>query len=61
MDELEKIDKWLCNKLADIAKKLPNLAHSEPASFACGFNIGYKQAMLDLNRYLDMLRPTSDI
>lgn len=41
---------WIDSKFAEIAKKLPTLVHTEPASFACGFNTGYKQALLELDR-----------
>lgn len=44
---------WLNDNLSEIAKKLPTLVHTEPASFSCGFNTGYKQAMLDLDRFLE--------
>lgn len=44
---------WIDENIADIAKKLPTLVHTEPASFLCGFNTGYKQAMLDLDRFLE--------
>jgi hypothetical protein len=44
---------WIDSKLADIATKLPTLVHTEPASFACGFNTGYKQALLDLDRLIE--------
>ena len=44
------LDEWITYKLAEISLKLPNLVHENPASFACGFNTGYKQAMLDLDR-----------
>jgi hypothetical protein len=44
---------WIDTKIAEIAKKLPTLVHTEPASFSCGFNTGYKQAMLDLDRFLE--------
>ena len=42
------IQDWIENKYTEIAKKLPTLVHTEPASFACGFNLGYKQALRDL-------------
>lgn len=48
-----RLDDWIDSKLADIAEKLPKQVHTEPASFACGYNVGYKQAMLDLERWLD--------
>lgn len=44
------VNDWLNDKLADIATRLPSLVHEDPASFACGYNAGYKQAMLDLER-----------
>ena len=44
---------WIDEKIADIATKLPTLVYNEPASFACGFNTGYKKAMLDLDRFLE--------
>jgi hypothetical protein len=44
---------WIDAKIADVATKLPTLVHTEPASFSCGFNAGYKQAMLDLDRFLE--------
>ena len=47
------LQEWIDDKFAEIAKKLPTLVHSEPASFACGHNMGYKQALLDLDRFLE--------
>lgn len=47
------LQEWIDNKFAVIAEKLPILVHTEPASFSCGFNTGYKQAMLDLDRFLE--------
>ena len=44
---------WIDDKIAEIAIKLPTLVHTKPASFSCGFNTGYKQAMLDLDRFLE--------
>lgn len=46
------LNEYINQKLKDIADKLPNLVHSEPASFSCGFHSGYKQAMLDLDGFL---------
>lgn len=46
-----KLDQWIVDKFADIAAKLPTLVHTEPASFACGYNTGYKQCLLDLERF----------
>jgi hypothetical protein len=47
------IQQWIDSKFAEIAKKLPNLVHENPSSFACGYNVGYKQAMLELNIFLE--------
>jgi hypothetical protein len=47
------LQEWIDKKIADVATKLPTLVHTEPASFSCGFNTGYKQAMLDLDRFLE--------
>ena len=44
---------WADDKMTEIAKKMPSLVHTEPASFACGFNMGYKQALLDLEKHLE--------
>lgn len=46
------LPRWIDDKLKSVAEKLPSLVHTEPASFACGFNIGYKQALLDLSLFL---------
>ncbi len=43
---------WINEGFKKVAEKLPNLVHTEPASFACGFNTGYKQALLELDRFL---------
>lgn len=47
------IQDWINDKFEEIASKLPTLEHTEPASFSCGFNVGYKQALLDLERYME--------
>jgi hypothetical protein len=44
---------WIDSKLAVIADKLPTLVNTEPASFSCGYNTGYKQAILDLDKFLE--------
>ena len=50
-----KLNEWIDSNIAEIANKLPSLVHDHPASFACGFNTGYKQAMLDLERFMNEL------
>lgn len=47
------MQKWIDDKIKQIAEKLPNTAHTEPSSFACGYNVGYKQALLDMQKILD--------
>lgn len=47
------IQDWTAQKLREIADKLPTLVHTEPASFSCGYNVGYKQAILDLERIIE--------
>ena len=47
------LDDWINAKLKEVAEKLTQTSHKDPASFACGYNTGYKQAMLDLERWLD--------
>jgi hypothetical protein len=49
------LNSWIDEKLGEIANKLPSLVHTEPASFACGYNVGYKQALLDIENHLDAL------
>ena len=43
------IQDWINGKYKEISSKLPTLVHDDPASFSCGFNVGYKQALLDLD------------
>ena len=46
------LQEWISVKFKEIAAKLPSPVHSEPASFACGYNVGYKQALFDLENFL---------
>lgn len=52
---METMNQWIDNKLSDLATRLPSLVHSEPASFACGYNAGYKNALLDLKGQIDIM------
>jgi len=54
------LNSWIDSKLADIANKLPTLTHQDAASFACGYNTGYKSALLDLEKQLDSLLDSSE-
>lgn len=47
------IQEWIDHKLALIANKLPDLIDENPASFKCGHAMGYKQALLDLDKFLE--------
>jgi len=47
------IQYWINDKLKEIAEKLPNQVHEDAASFACGYNVGYKRAVLELQDFLD--------
>jgi hypothetical protein len=47
------IDKFLTDKFKTIAVNLPTLIEEDCASFTCGYTIGYKRALLDLDNLLD--------
>lgn len=47
------LNDWIDKKLAEVANKLPTLVHQDPASFSCGHNVGYKQALLDLEIFMN--------
>ena len=49
----QTINDWLDFELKKISEKLPTLIHSDPASFACGFNTGYKNALLALESIIE--------
>lgn len=51
---MKSIESWIDEKLKEIALKLPQLAHHESASFNCGYNAGYKNAILDLEKFLHL-------
>lgn len=46
------IQEWLFIKLKDISETLSGLVRSDPQSFNCGFNTGYKQALIDLDNII---------
>lgn len=47
------LNQWIDNKLAEIANKLPTLLYQDVASFDCGYNMGYKQCLLDLENFFE--------
>lgn len=47
------INKWIDQQLSNIASRLPNLVATNPASFQCGRDVGYKQALLDLEKIIE--------
>lgn len=54
------LNQWIDNKLEQIASKLPTSIHQDPASFTCGYNMGYKCALLDLESELNRLLDSSE-
>jgi len=54
--KMNDIEQWIDSKLLEIAEKLPGLVHSDPASFACGYNSGYKKALIELDMYIQELK-----
>lgn len=46
------IELWIDEKLTEISEKLTLEVHENPASFACGYNVGYKHAVLDLQNFI---------
>ncbi len=51
------IDEWLNEKLKEVAGRLPTLVHQDPASFACGYNSGYKSALIEMQDILNKQTP----
>ena len=49
---MDKIQEWIGTKFKEIAEKLPEQVHEDSASFSCGYNVGYKQAVLDLKNFI---------
>lgn len=47
---MNKLEYFIDEKLKDISFKLQDTVHHDPASFSCGYNVGYKQCLLDLIR-----------
>lgn len=54
------LNQWIDSKLADIATQLPTQVHQDAASFACGYNSGYKTALRDIEKELDRLMDSSE-
>lgn len=50
---MPELQDWIADRFKDIAEKLPTLVHTEPASFACGYNAGYKRALIELEEQLE--------
>lgn len=47
------LNDWINQGLARVANILTRLVLTQPSSFACGHATGYKQAILDLDNYLE--------
>jgi hypothetical protein len=50
-----KLNDWIDEELREISLKLPTLVHNDPSSFSCGYNAGYKGALLDLGKFMDSI------
>lgn len=50
--KLQELERFIDLKLTEISKRLPEAVHNDPASFACGYNMGYKSALLDMEAEL---------
>ena len=48
---MNDLQQYIDQKLSAIAQSLPITVHN-PEGFRCGYDTGYKQAMLDLERFL---------
>ncbi len=46
------IQDFIDAKLAIIANSLPQKIYENPKSFTCGHDMGYKQALLDIERFM---------
>lgn len=47
------IQDWIAKKLKAIAEVLYMQVMEDASSFKCGFNTGYKQAMIDLDNLIE--------
>jgi hypothetical protein len=47
------LQQYIHDKLSWIAESLPETV-KQPTSFRCGYDTGYKQALLDLQRFLEV-------
>ena len=52
--KLDELKRFIDSKISEISKRLPDSVHDNPASFACGYNTGYKQALLDIEKALEI-------
>ena len=51
--ENDKIDWFIEEKMREISERSQTMTHTEPASFTCGYNAGYKKCIQDLVRFLN--------
>lgn len=49
---MEHLQSWIDKKIGEIGRLLPELVYTNPSSFKCGLNMGYKQALLDIDRII---------
>jgi hypothetical protein len=50
---MKQIQTFIDEGFAEIASKLPKLVEENPASFECGYQVGYKGCLLALDRLLE--------
>jgi hypothetical protein len=46
------IKEWIYNKFSEVSERMETLVHSEPASFACGYNVGYRQCLIEIEKMI---------
>lgn len=47
------IQDWINDKYKEIAGKISTLVHMDTSGYSFGFNIGYKQALIDLEDQIE--------
>ncbi len=49
---MQSIFDWLNEEIEKVEKKIPDLLGSHPDSFKCGYEIGYRDCLLNLEHFL---------
>ena len=50
---MKVVQDWIDERLKDIADKFPKLVDQDASVFKCGHATGYKQALMDLDSFLE--------